>query len=510
MQENGSALIPEAYREATTPRFSPVKRIAIIQFALPTLAAGLLLTGCKRAEPKDRDVGAPEFTPISTFLLNPEVNLSELQKSERVDVNLGHSPEVFIKALWKQFTGELPSAALVENYKGKFRSGKIPRRIDLAIELAQETGADPLWTYTDPWREQLVLEPSQGKALARDIGAVFMFFFTSPEAPNGGPGWANNHVPGMREPNPLYQFTSSSNNVSKDGLYHPENAGFWYRELKDARHAGLEFALLNVYGPDLQPAQMEPLRMALKRLRDEHGQNMVKLGMFDDTWTWGQPWFGPFWEQKPDCLDIESTAKLLYEAKWQPFFKAVPRDHWYLVNKRPMIYFYNSNTLQNRENFHRVLPVMKALFMEDFGVEPWVAVDTAFNYHPAMKEASDSQFKWYTLDLPAKYASETREEITLSHAMPRWDPISRGNSNTERGAREGELLAKDDTILKLVLNETHDSDILVLATWNDLGEGTGINRCYDYYWNGEWKQPNHFMDLIRRSQDGEILNVSAP
>ena len=482
---------------------------SIIQFALPIFAAGLFLTGCKNPEPENPDAGTSDIGATSTFLLNPEVDLNALQKSERVDVNLGHSPEVFIQALWKQFTGELPAAELVEDYMGKFRSGKIPRRIDLAIALAEVAGADPQWTYSDPWREQLVLEPSASKTLARDIGAVFMFFFTSPEAPNGGPGWANNHVSGMREPDPLYQLRGAPHNARKDGLYHPENAGFWYREMKDARHAGLDFALLNVYGPDLEPAKMEPLRVALKRLREEHGQNMIKLGMFDDTWTWGQPWFGPFWEQKPDCLDIESTAKLLYEAKWQPFFKAVPRDHWYVINNRPMIYFYNSNTLQNRENFHRVLPVMKALFMEEFGVEPWVAVDTAFNYRPAMKQASDSHFKWYTLDLPGKYASETRKEITLSHAMPRWDPISRGNSNAERAARADDLLAKDDTILKLVLNESRDSDILVLATWNDLGEGTGINRCYDYYWNGEWKQPNHFMDLIRRSQAGEILDLSA-
>ena len=63
MQENGSALIPEEYREATTQRFSPVKRTAITQFALPTLVAGLLLTGCKVRD---------KFTKIKSFLWNFE------------------------------------------------------------------------------------------------------------------------------------------------------------------------------------------------------------------------------------------------------------------------------------------------------------------------------------------------------------------------------------------------------------------------------------------------------
>ena len=61
--------------------------------------------------------------------------------------------------------------------------------------------------------------------------------------------------------------------------------------------------------------------------------------------------------------------------------------------------------------------------------------------------------------------------------------------------------------LKRLLNETHDSDLVVLATWNDLGEGTGINRCYDYYWGDQWQRPTHFMELIRASQEGNLLTV---
>jgi hypothetical protein len=41
---------------------------------------------------------------------------------------------------------------------------------------------------------------------------------------------------------------------------------------------------------------------------------------------------------------------------------------------------------------------------------------------------------------------------------------------------------------------------LVIATWNDLGEGTGIHRNYDYYAGGRWLEPDHFMRLIRSSQ----------
>ncbi len=444
-------------------------------------------------------------TPKATFALKPPVDLERIGISATHDLNLGESPSMFIKALWKQFTGRLPEEDLVREYSSQIRSGTFRRRIDLGVSLAERAGVAPRWHYSDPWQTQKVLEPHAGKKLARDIGAVFMFFFTSPEGPNGGPGWANNHVPGMTVPAAIYRSEPSFKNLSKDGLYHPENAGFWYREFRDSRHAGLDFLLLNVYGPDLQPSTISALQSGLARLREDDGENVVKLGLFDDTWTWGQPWFGDFWKQKPDCLKVKDTSKTLYEAKWKPFFEALPREHWHLINGRPMIYFYNSNTLQNKQNFDRVLPAMKELFRNDFGVTPWVAVDAAFNYRPSMKNVSDSHFHWYTFDQPEHYASETRGGITLSHSMVRWDGVSRGNGRKERAATADDLIAKDDRILKQVLNETRQSDILVLATWNDLGEGTGINRSYDYYWDGEWKQPNHFMSLVRRSQAGELL-----
>ncbi len=81
--------------------------------------------------------------------------------------------------------------------------------------------------------------------------------------------------------------------------------------------------------------------------------------------------------------------------------------------------------------------------------------------------------------LPRKHASESRNNVTLSHSTPRWDPASRTNSNKKRSARADDLLAKDDTVLKVVLNETRESDILVFATWSGLGGGTGITRCHD-------------------------------
>jgi hypothetical protein len=55
--------------------------------------------------------------------------------------------------------------------------------------------------------------------------------------------------------------------------------------------------------------------------------------------------------------------------------------------------------------------------------------------------------------------------------------------------------------LARVLEATRNADILVLATWNDLGEGTGINRAYDYWYQDRWLAPDVFMQMLRRARE---------
>ena len=43
-----------------------------------------------------------------------------------------------------------------------------------------------------------------------------------------------------------------------------------------------------------------------------------------------------------------------------------------------------------------------------------------------------------------------------------------------------------------------DADVLLLATWNDLGAGTGINRNADYFFAGQWQTPDSFMRVVRQ------------
>ena len=417
-----------------------------------------------------------------------------------VDVDLGESPVDFAVACWKQLKGETLSAADAATWAAKLGTPEAPRRIDLAILMAKEAGVTPKWTYSDPWEKQISLDGAPTSKVKRQIGAVMMFFFTCPKNPNGTVHWANNHVAGMDQPSPLYGFGD------KDaGFYHPENSGFWYREFKDAEYAGISFLMPNMYGPDWKPAVIDALKQGWGTLKAEDGEATPKIALFDDSWSWGQPFFGEFWKQVPDLSKTDEAARLLYDNKWKKFFTDVPKEAWFTIGGRPLIYFYNAGTLKPQTSAAAVIAKMKELFKADFGIEPFVAVDRAFFADRDMPKIADSQFRWVTFDSPGSVWLEKSKGVNLAHAMIRWDSVNRDNANTERLATKDDRLIKDDHILVDVLNATRDNDYLILATWNDLGEGTGLNRCYDYYWDGSWKTPDHFLKLIRRSQEGETL-----
>jgi hypothetical protein len=105
----------------------------------------------------------------------------------------------------------------------------------------------------------------------------------------------------------------------------------------------------NTYGPDIENGKLKPLNDALKSLDEP-----VKIGMFDDTWTWGQGEFGgvdafrDIWKHKPDLTEPDKAAKTIFEHKWKPFFSQVDKKFWYRFKGRPFIYFYNAGTLEPR------------------------------------------------------------------------------------------------------------------------------------------------------------------
>jgi hypothetical protein len=88
--------------------------------------------------------------------------------------------------------------------------------------------------------------------------------------------------------------------------------------------------------------------------------------------------------------------------------------------------------------------------------------------------------------------------VSHAHFMVKWDSLGRDSKGTI--ADSGDRIIKGPELLQQYLEASSSSDIAVVATWNDQGEGTGIARNYDYYHQGQWLAPNHFLRAIRSAQ----------
>jgi hypothetical protein len=194
--------------------------------------------------------------------------------------------------------------------------------------------------------------------------------------------------------------------------------------------------------------------------------------------------------------DTEGAAQTLYAQKWKLFYSRIPKEHWYLFKNRPFIYFYNAGTLQPLNVSSAVLTRMKQLFAQDFGVEPFVAVDEAYFQDTNMPNVAEGRFTWDTLRTGTK-SRWTLRDVTLDHFMVKWDALGRAGPAI---AKSTDRILKGTALLADRLGSSLDAQIAVIATWNDLGEGTGIERNYDYYMGGSWQPPNAFMSLMRASQ----------
>ncbi len=456
-----------------------------------------LLPGCfdRRLAPvegSDESAEAGDANDLGPFQLKPEWS-GPCQRAEKVDVNVGNAAEVFVRAAHCQVAGTEPSKDAISQWAGRLKHKDRVRRLDVVLSFCKEAARKCELAYSDPWAKSPDdLGPPPVKKVKRDLGAVLMFFFSCPHDTNCDMNWANTHAPGMDTKDPLLAF----GDVKAD-FYSPLRPGFWRRELMDARYAGLDFLLPNTYGPDIEDGKLKPLEDALESLKDP-----VKIGFFDDTWTWGQPYFSEFWKTKPDLNDPEKAATLIYEHKWKAFFSQIDPKYWYRFKGRPFIYFYNAGSLLPRSKSGPVVKLLKEKFKADFGVEPFVDADGAYFDDPSMEQIADAKYQWFTFSTPEKRSRSTINGHIIDHTMVKWDAT--GRDHVGEPPRPSDLVVKDERFLRKILRESEDAEVLVIATWNDLGEGTGFNRNYDYYFNGQWQRPDHFMRVTRKAQEGKL------
>src|SRR3954469_4217578 len=84
-----------------------------------------LLPGCfdRRLAPveSDESAAAEDASDLGPFQLKPEWS-GPCQRAEKVDVNLGNAPEVFVRAAHCQATGTEPGKDVVSQWAGRLKT----------------------------------------------------------------------------------------------------------------------------------------------------------------------------------------------------------------------------------------------------------------------------------------------------------------------------------------------------------------------------------------------------
>ena len=170
-----------------------------------------------------------------------------VRESSRLSTSISAtSPRLSCARRIARSTAAEPTPELTTSWSEQLRTNGWVRRIDVVRSLCSAAGIPCALSYSDPWQGQVSLTKPCVRKTTRDLGAVMMFFSNCPRGVNCNLDWANTHASGMAAPHRLFGFAERD-----EGFYNPDNPGFWARELMDARWAGLQFLLLNTYGPDL-------------------------------------------------------------------------------------------------------------------------------------------------------------------------------------------------------------------------------------------------------------------
>lgn len=296
------------------------------------------------------------------------------------------------------------------------------------------------------------------------------------------------------------------------GYYSILNTYWWEQELTDLRLAGLDTAALICWGdhPNNQSTgfKTSSLPTTLVPALDRAGSG-VKISMFDDTtsqsceWNWANG--RNYYPTIPMPLSDQSLWVYFYDRKIKPFFQAIPQRHWATHNGqpleaggRPIIITYSAAWFSDVGTMGGPLyQWVKDRFAADFRdannnpIVPWLIHERSW-FTGSAGSVADGRYSW-----GAATNNGNRNGISG------FEVVNIGAGYDDTRIRTPGLVANRSDGGRLLdsfyQRSSYSADLLMLETWNELWEGTPIQRCKDYPRSTGGTLPETFyMDRLRR------------
>jgi Domain of unknown function (DUF5010) len=365
--------------------------------------------------------------------------------------------------------------------------------------------ADPPLRPTAQTQAPSATPPAQAAAPRRPpIGTFFFYWYDCPERECDAqqlsvvpPGWL---TPLPRDPD------------ARDGRAYSSQNGDWYEaELRDMAAAGID-VLFPVSWGDHPHNWFRHETLGLLVQANAVRDRPLPIGMFLDTTAQqamyrdfqGEAYrFGPDVPRLP--LSDPLSGYFFYDLHIKGFFEQIPREMWATVQGRPIIISYTALCCDDRQLSGALWGAVKAAFERDFGVEPWLILeDTWFGpealsppaERPSVAQVADGRYSWGTaLNGPA---SHTVGDYTVSSVGPGFDNRRiTGISNPQLRPRDGGAFLRSS-----LAAVPPDSDLLLIETWNEWPESTGIARAAHQAADGQPLPEDFYMQIVREWKGG--------
>lgn len=368
----------------------------------------------------------------------------------------------------------------------------------------QATPPAPEPTATAP-----VAAPSPEAARQTSLGTFFFYWYHCPEheCDTGQlsitpPGWVT-PLPGDGDP--------------RDGTAYSSINYDWYEgELRDMAATGIDTVFPVSWG-DHPHSWFGDDRLELLVQANGVLTEPLRIGMFLDTTAQQAMYndfvadgyrFGPQVPRLP--LDDPKSGYFFYDRHIKGFFTRIPREMWATVAGRPIIITYTALCCDNLALAGELWGAVKNAFARDFGVEPWLIVEETWFTPEAigpggdllpLEQAADGRYSWGTaLNGPATHSLG---DYTVSSVGPGFDnsritAIADPRVQPRASPPDGGPQADGAFLRASLAAVPPEADLLLIETWNEWPESTGIARAAYSGIDGRALGETFYMDMVRR------------
>lgn len=307
----------------------------------------------------------------------------------------------------------------------------------------------------------------------------------------------------------------------RDGRFYSSQNGDWYEgELRDMSAVGIQTIFPVSWGEHPHPWFTNE---TLRTLAQANGvqPRPLAIGMFLDTtaqqamysdFHGGGYHFGPGVGQLP--LTDPMSGYFFYERHIKGFFDEIPREMWATEQGRPIIIAYTALCCRDLYRAGALWAAVKNAFERDFGVQPWLILEDTWFTPEAVSppegmrrlgDVADGRYSWGS----ALRGPQTRalNGYTVSSAGPGFDnrritgiadPQHQSRATAPDGA-PGDAAAFFRASLAAVPPE---ANLLLIETWNEWPESTGIARAAYPSVNGAYTPDDLYLQVLRRWRFG--------